>query len=148
MLPVKAELRGGGGGGGYNGGTAGDTSGLGRRGQAYVAWTDGHLTPTAQPASTLAGATISTVTIEVRDFNNSADVDATGTVTVSFSGSGVLSGTLTRSPVNGVYTFDDLSISAANTGIVLTFTHNSTGYTVNSDSFDITVETLMAQACL
>lgn len=89
--------------------------------------TSNHLVFTAQPATTTAGATISTVTLEARDAANSLLSGFNGPVTVAITGGtgttgATLSGTLTKSAVNGVVQFTDLSINKKGTGYRLSVT--------------------------
>jgi hypothetical protein len=77
-----------------------------------------------QPTNTVAGQTISpAVTVEILDqFNNVLTNDNTDTVTLvlgSNPSGGTLNGTLTRTVVNGVATFADLSINQAAIGYTL-----------------------------
>ena len=68
-----------------------------------------------QPTLTLAGALIApAVTVAVRDaFGNTLTTSGTSVVLALASGTGTLGGTLTRSSVSGISTFDDLHINLA-----------------------------------
>ncbi|HUP00815.1 MAG TPA: invasin domain 3-containing protein, partial [Gemmatimonadota bacterium] len=76
-----------------------------------------------QPTNTTAGAAISpAVTVRAVDGNNNTVTTFNGSVTLSIGtnpGGGTLSGTTTRTAVNGVATFNDLSIDKAGTGYTL-----------------------------
>jgi Tol biopolymer transport system component len=76
-----------------------------------------------QPADTSPGKIISPpVTVEIRDAGGNLIPTATNPVTISIQtnpGGGVLSGTLTKSAVDGLAAFDDLSIDAPGTGYTL-----------------------------
>ncbi|HVM60768.1 MAG TPA: carboxypeptidase-like regulatory domain-containing protein [Verrucomicrobiae bacterium] len=77
-----------------------------------------------QPTDTAAGATISTIKVQVVDQSGAPIVGVTP-ITVAIGtnpSSGNLSGTLTVNPVAGVATFGDLSIDTAGTGYTLVFT--------------------------
>jgi hypothetical protein len=106
-----------------------------------TASTANHLVFTAQPTTTTAGQTISTVTLEARDASNALLTGFTGNVTVQITGgTGVagatLSGTLTKAAVGGVVSFTDLAITKKGTGYKLSVT--AAGVTgVTSSSFQI-----------
>ncbi|HTU93632.1 MAG TPA: hypothetical protein VMF69_26360, partial [Gemmataceae bacterium] len=103
-----------------------------------------HLVFTAQPSSTTAGSTISTVTVELEDqFGNVETSDSTDKVSMALgagSPSGTLNGTLTVTFNAGVATFSNLSIDQAGDGYTLTAssTVNSTNLSVTSNAFNIT----------
>lgn len=67
-----------------------------------------------QPQDTLKNRTLSTVTVAVYDeYGNISDsIDSVTAVTMSMSGSGILTGTLVKEIVDGVVTFDDLKIDS------------------------------------
>ena len=98
-----------------------------------------------QPASTAATATIlglngPTITVAVKDAMGNPVKSFAGTVAVAIStnpGGGTLSGTSTVAVVNGVATFNDLSINLAGTGYRLTASSAGLTSTV-SDAFSIT----------
>lgn len=95
----------------------------------------------AQPGNTAVGQTMSAVQVSAVDDDNELDTDFDGDVTIALqTGTGTLSGTLTKAAVAGVATFDDLSINAVNTGAVLRAT--SSGLTqADSAPFNITALT-------
>jgi hypothetical protein len=88
---------------------------------------------TAQPSAATAGAAIAPpVQVTVQDALGNTMASSTASITLAItSGTGaagaVLSGTLIRTAVNGVATFDDLKIDKAGTGYTLTAT--ATGLT-------------------
>jgi len=101
--------------------------------------TASHLVITAQPATTTAGATISTVTVEARDASGTTVLTGfTGNVTVQITGGtgtsgATLSGTLTKAAVAGVVSFSDLSIDKKGSGYRLSVTAATlTGATTSS----------------
>ena len=78
--------------------------------------------PPAQIATTPAGKPLPPVLVSVLDANNNPDTDASGSVTLTLASAsrlgvspGTLGGTDTVSIVNGVATFDDLTVSASGT---------------------------------
>jgi len=77
-----------------------------------------------QPTSTNAGASIvPSVQVAVEDTNGSVVPGATNTITIAIGNnpsSGTLGGTATATPVNGVATFPNLTISAGGKGYTLT----------------------------
>jgi len=82
-----------------------------------------------QPTSGSAGATLDAITVGVRDAFGNATT-ATGSVSIAIvtnPSAATLSGTTPRSAVNGVATFDNLSIDQAGTGYALRA--SSTGLT-------------------
>jgi adhesin/invasin len=93
-----------------------------------------------QPSTAEAGETISTVTVRAVNVLGTTDPTFNGNVTISIGsnpGGGTLSGTTTVAAVNGVATFDDLSINRAGSGYTLNAA--STGLTgATSASFSIT----------
>ena len=96
-----------------------------------------------QPSNTASGASISpAVTVQVKDSNGILVASSTASVTIGItSGTGTsgatLSGTLTHSAVNGVATFNNLSIDKAGTNYQL---HATSGSLTAADSatFNIT----------
>jgi adhesin/invasin len=82
-----------------------------------------HLVFTAQPTNVTAGATIApNVVVTARDALGNVATGFSGTVTVSIQnnpGGDTLSGTKARAAVNGIATFNDLSIAKAGTGYTL-----------------------------
>jgi CSLREA domain-containing protein len=96
-----------------------------------------------QPTNAAALATITpAVQVAVQDVAGNTITAATNAVTIAIGnnagGNGVLSGTLTRNAVNGIATFDDLSLNRTGTGYTLS--SSSAGLTsATSNAFDITV---------
>jgi hypothetical protein len=99
-----------------------------------------HLTFAAQPTTTVAGAVMSTITVEMRDESDALVTLYTGNVHVAIGtnpGSGTLSGTTTHGAVAGVATFPGLSIDKTGTGYRLSA--SATGVSGDgSDPFNIT----------
>jgi hypothetical protein len=82
---------------------------------------------TVQPTAATAGAAIAPpVQVTVRDALGNTMVGSTASIELTLSGTGTagaaLTGTRTRTAVNGVATFDDLKIDKAGTGYTLTAT--------------------------
>src|SRR4051812_37025014 len=80
------------------------------------------------PVNTTAGAAISAVTVALQDDNGRTVPTATDEVTVALddNGSGAtLAGTTTVTPVNGVATFANLSITQSGSGFTLEATSSS-----------------------
>ena len=79
---------------------------------------------TAEPSNTAAGASITpAVQVSVEDANSNVVTSDNSNVTVAIGtnpGGGTLGGTLTVAAVNGVATFDNLSINKPGTGYTLT----------------------------
>ncbi|MBD65171.1 MAG: hypothetical protein CME62_08190 [Halobacteriovoraceae bacterium] len=97
---------------------------------------------TNQPTDTYKDALISpAITVEVRDGSNNLVTTSSAMVTLSFNndpsaGSASLGGSVAKAAVNGVATFDDISIDTVNTGY--SFNFNSSGLTAaTSSQFDI-----------
>ena len=93
-----------------------------------------------QPSDTQAGATISpAVTVRVEDDDGNLVESASTSVTLAIDDNpsdGTLSGTTTRSAVNGIATFDDLSIDRAGDGYTLEA--SAAGFSdIESQAFDI-----------
>jgi Chitobiase/beta-hexosaminidase C-terminal domain len=89
-----------------------------------------------QPSNALAGATISPA-IEVEAVDGTGKVVSTvaSPITIALNGGTGLGGTLTVSPLNGIATFSNLSVSAAGTGYTLSATSpNLTSATSNTFS--------------
>lgn len=98
-----------------------------------------------QPTNTgegqvINGAGTGQVTVEIHNANGVIEPSATTPVTISLGQNpvgGTLSGTLTKAPVAGVVTFDDLRIDLAGTGYRLTA--SAAGLpAVTSNAFDVT----------
>jgi alpha-tubulin suppressor-like RCC1 family protein len=93
-----------------------------------------------QPAEEYVGVTIDPgVKVEIRDANGHSVEDADEVVTLAIGnnpGGGTLSGTTTVVPVDGVATFDNLTIDEAGTGYTLTAT-SGTVPAATSASFDV-----------
>ena len=92
----------------------------------------------AHPADTTASATMTPVQVAVQDSSGNTVTSAANPITLvlgSNSAGGTLSGTLTENAVNGVATFNDLSIDKAGTYILVA---TATGLTsASSNSFTI-----------
>lgn len=93
------------------------------------------------PSNVAVGASITpAVAVTIQDASGNTVTTATNQVTIAITtgtGTGTLGGTLTVTPVNGVATFSNLTISAAGTGYTLTAT--STGLTsAISNAFNVT----------
>lgn len=99
--------------------------------------TANHLAITSQPGNTVVGQTMANLVVQAATATNEVDTSFVGNVTVSIqTGSGVLLGTLTRTAVAGVATFNDLAINTLNTGLILRAT--SSGLTLaDSTAFNI-----------
>jgi hypothetical protein len=97
-----------------------------------------------QPAAAVAGASISSFQVEVRDANGTLVAGATNAVTIAIAtnaGGGTLTGTKTVNAVGGVATFSGLSLDKVGTGYTLQAT--ATGLSsATSTSFNITVAAL------
>jgi hypothetical protein len=97
---------------------------------------------TVQPSNVAAGASITPpVQVSVEDSSGNVVTTATNPVTIAIANNagpgGVLSGTLTATPVNGVATFSNLSINKAGTGYTLMA--GATGLTsATSSAFNVT----------
>jgi hypothetical protein len=104
-----------------------------------------HLTFSQKPVTTAAGSTLPPISVEVADKTNHGVSTDGSTVTLTIAGTagGVLNGTLTATAVNGVATFDDLSLTKAGT-YTLTATDGSLK-SVKSPTFTITPDTSSAQ---
>ena len=94
-----------------------------------------------QPSATTASSVVSpAVQVAIRDAAGNVVTSASGTVTIAIGtnpGGGTLAGTVSAAAINGVATFNNLSISTAGVGYTLTAT--STGLTsATSVAFDIT----------
>lgn len=95
---------------------------------------------TVHPSNAVAGSPIApAIEVTARDAFANDDTAFTGSVTVSLAsnpGNATLSGTLTRSAVGGVVSFDDLSLDRTGTGYTLQAT--ASGLTAaNSNAFTI-----------
>jgi hypothetical protein len=92
------------------------------------------------PTTTLKNHTISpSVTVKVLNLDNSIDTTSTNSITLSIGTnpvSGTLSGSLTKTPVKGVATFDDLIINAIGSGYKLKAASSGLE-SINSSSFNI-----------
>ncbi len=98
-----------------------------------------HLAFLVQPSTTVAGALIADVTVEVLDADGSV-VDTDGSaITLSISanpGGGTLSGTSTVAATSGVATFTGLTIDRAGAGYTLVASNGQVA-DATSDAFDI-----------
>ena len=111
---------------------------------ASAVWphTDASLKFSTQPTNTQSGASISpAVTVQILDSNGLVDTtNSTASVSLAITGGGTLSGTTPQTAVNGVATFNDLSIAAGGT---YTLTATSGPLTLaTSSSFSISGGTL------
>ncbi|MBX3294047.1 MAG: carboxypeptidase regulatory-like domain-containing protein [Acidobacteria bacterium] len=96
---------------------------------------------TSQPVSTTGGAILNTITVAVQDAAGTTLTNSTAPVTLSIAdnpGGGVLSGTVTRNAVNGIATFNDLSINKAGAGYTLLASSGSLA-SATSNAFNIIV---------
>ncbi len=92
-----------------------------------------------QPSNTAVGATIPTVTLEIQDAAGNLVMTATDEVTLTLivnPGDAGLGGTTTKAAVDGIATFDNLSINEVATGYVLRAESDSLTE-VDSNPFDI-----------
>ncbi|MCC6466109.1 MAG: hypothetical protein IT463_12285 [Planctomycetes bacterium] len=96
---------------------------------------------TAGPTTTVAGASISTITVEAQDGSGNTDTTFTGSVAVTLTtGSGTLSGTTPVNAVLGAADFSNLSINLIGTDKELTFSFAgltsaiSSAFTINPAS--------------
>ncbi|TLY37503.1 MAG: hypothetical protein E6K60_04490, partial [Nitrospirae bacterium] len=101
-----------------------------------------HVAFVPQPTNAVSTAVISpAVTVQVLDANNNVVTSSSAPITVAIGsnpGGGTLAGTVTQNAVNGVATFNNLSINKVGTGYTLTA--NSSGLTgTTSSAFNITV---------
>src|SRR5437016_5996196 len=102
-----------------------------------------HLAFTIQPSNTTAGSTISpAVQVAAQDDAGNTVVGFGADITIALGnnpGGGMLSGTKTVTPVNGVATFSTLSINNPGTGYTLVATTTASGVTgATSAAFNIT----------
>jgi hypothetical protein len=99
---------------------------------------------TAQPSNTVAGGTITpSVTISVEDAGGNVVTSSTASIIMAIgnnAGGGTLSGTTTVAAVNGVATFNTLSINKTGTGYTLSAT-SSPLTASTSAAFNITAST-------
>lgn len=85
------------------------------------------------PTSGVINTNLTSFTVEARRPDNSVDNTYTGNVTISkASGSGVLSGTLTKACLAGVATFNDIKFDAADTYTISSSSGALTGATSGS----------------
>src|SRR5579871_5898939 len=100
-----------------------------------------HVVFSAQPSSAVSGIAISpAITVTALDASNNVVTGYTGSITISIAnnaGGGTLNGTLSVAAVNGVATFNNLSIDKAGTGYTLSAT-DGTLSTGSSSAFNIT----------
>jgi hypothetical protein len=97
---------------------------------------------TVQPGNMVSGTIITpAVTVTIQDASGNIVTTSTASVTLAIGtnpSSGTLSGTLTKNAINGVATFNNLSIDKVGTGYTLTAA--SSGLTgATSNTFNITV---------
>jgi hypothetical protein len=87
---------------------------------AGIAPSPAELTFLQQPSNGLIGATISpAVQVAVEDTSGNMVPGATDPITIALMGGSGLAGTLTATPLNGIATFSNLSVSAAGNGYTL-----------------------------
>jgi subtilase family serine protease len=96
-----------------------------------------------QPTTVAVGASITpAVTVALQDASGNVVTSATNQVTIAIANNagpgGVLGGTLTAIPVNGVATFSNLSINKAGTGYTLTATATPALTPATSSAFNVT----------
>jgi Bacterial Ig-like domain (group 1)/Calcineurin-like phosphoesterase len=94
-----------------------------------------------QPGGTTGGATLANVQVEIQDAGGNRVTGATNSVSLAFgtnANDGTLSGTIPRSAVSGVATFDDLSVDSTGAGYTLAASAGGLGGTT-STPFNITV---------
>jgi hypothetical protein len=87
-----------------------------------------------------AGQTLSSFTVQAVDNSNNIDLTYSGTISISIASNptgGTLSGTTSKSAVNGQAAFNDLSINKVGTGYVLS-AGSGTLTTAVTNSFNIT----------
>jgi pectate lyase len=100
---------------------------------------------TTQPTDTTVGATMGAVVVQVEGASGGAAASNNVPITVSLTGSGVLSGTLTKNTdATGKATFNDLSVNAAGTGDYLNASASGIGSGLAgaaSSSFNVTGST-------
>jgi hypothetical protein len=110
--------------------TSGDALSPGTSNTFTVLTAADHLTLVNTPAYGQVGVNLNTFTVEARRSDNTVDANYTSSIAVSkATGSGNLSGTLSKTPVYGVATFNDLQLDAAGT------------YTLNATSGSLTSAT-------
>lgn len=100
-----------------------------------------------QPSDTIAGATMSPVTVAIKDqFGNIETSDNTDAIALSIgpgSPGGTLHGTITLTVSGGEATFNDLAIDQAGTGYTLVANTSASGVSSGaSNSFNITPATV------
>ncbi|RXK46375.1 beta strand repeat-containing protein, partial [Aquirufa rosea] len=118
-------------------------NGTGSQQHSVITYTVGNaakLTIQTQPSNTASNAAINpAITVRIEDANGNL-TSSTANITVAIGtnpGSGTLSGTKTVAAVNGVATFNDLSINNAGSAYTLSF--SSSGLTgATSNTFNIT----------
>jgi hypothetical protein len=92
---------------------------------------------TSQPTDTVAGQTISSIVVEIRDPFGNVVTSANSNITIAIAnGNGTLAGTLTVAAVNGIATFSDLSLTTA--GAVSLVVSGTELSTATSSTFNIT----------
>ena len=133
---------GGGGGGAYY--LIGSQPGFGARGEIRITITRGSLEWQTQPQTNTyrANEVLNSLEIAVKyDNNNSVDDLARYSITLQkVSGPGSLSGTLTKTPSNGVAVFDDITVSQGGQYVLRAVSNDDTGYgPTSADSNDFQV---------
>jgi hypothetical protein len=94
-----------------------------------------------QPSGTTGGATLANVQVEIQDAGGNRVTGATNSISLAFgtnANAGTLSGTIPRSAVSGVATFNDLSVDSAGAGYTLAASAAGLGGAI-STPFTITV---------
>jgi len=94
-----------------------------------------------QPSGTTGGATLANVQVEIQDDGGNRVTGATNSISLAFgtnANDGTLSGTIPRSAVSGVATFNDLSVDSAGAGYTLAASAATLGG-ATSTPFTITV---------
>jgi hypothetical protein len=100
-----------------------------------------------QPSNTTVGVTISPpITVQIVDSNGNLITSSTAPVTLGIGnnpGGGTLSGTKKRNAINGVATFNDLSINKVGNGYTLVAASSSGLTGTTSSTFNITAKTYL-----
>ncbi|MCK6611890.1 MAG: hypothetical protein L6Q78_12730 [Bacteroidia bacterium] len=97
-----------------------------------------------QPGNVISGAAISpAVTAIAKDTFNNTDLDFTGNVTLTTTGTFSVSATTSVAALNGLATFSNLIFDATATGITLTATASGLSNSIASNAFNVTFATLL-----
>ncbi|MHB8888047.1 MAG: glycosyl hydrolase 53 family protein [Acidobacteriaceae bacterium] len=97
------------------------------------------------PTSTVYGAAVGTVKVDVEDSTGSLVLSSSQTVTLTISGPGGFSQSTTATSSNGTASFDLSSLIPSTTG-TYTFTASSSGLTSTTINFNVTKATLIVSA--